>query len=577
MKRLIITLTTLLAVSLGSMAQEALITRSSQLSSPFTDNTEGSYSNLLDSDLSTFWHSDWHHGRVQPHFHYLQVELDKPIKGDVTATIGRRYTSYGVTYPNNNPIVISVEASSDGKNFVDVAQMNFPFNPAVPIMTECFHLKNKAKYLRFYCDKTNGNVQEGWWHLSEFQLNQGDKPIHLPTPKGMDKISTATAGSTKYVMPNPHTTRSSSATDGQKTLKEGMKNGSIGLFSRQNLLGDQPYKYLVGSSSEKGYDRLDSIYYLNINTYAMPFYKEKDKQKVMQYILRIMETYDKISESSEGGFKHVSPLEFGPAEESKRVSMYYAEELEPFVIGGKGRNYVVVRQQDPHNINYRTCEGVEWWLEVPGANPEMLDRVYDPRAKKNAVVKFRVFNLYGPLTEQHYERAFNKLLPPLPGGTNNSFSELLPPIPVGTNNSFNETIEVNSSPAQMANGLLMQIRVLGELYKNNGSTTDDAVVYSINERVTKYLSISCRSASDIFSEENRQLYRVLGKIPGYGASVCYPDGIVVTGSFELLANHYPQATQFEMNWYTKGDAKCTGECCNFLLEINVKKITNQKP
>ena len=554
MKRLIITLTALLAVSLGSMAQEKLITRSNQLSSPFTDRTEGSLSNLLDGDLTTYWHSDWHGGRISPHFHYLQVELDKPIKGDVTATIGRRYTSYGVTYPNNNPIAISVEASSDGKNYVNVAQMNFPFNPAVPIVTECFHLKNKAKNLRFYCDKTNGNVQEGWWHLSEFQLNQGDKPIHLPTPKGMDKISTAAAGSTKYVMPNPRTTRPSSGTDGQKTLKEGMKSGSIGLFSRQNLLGDQPYKYLVGSSSEKGYDRLDSIYYLNINTYAMPFYKEKDKQKAMQYILRIMETYDKISESSEGGFKHVSPLEFGPAEESKRLSMYYAEELEPFVIGGKGRNYVVVRQQDPHNINYRTCEGVEWWLEVPGAT-EMLDRVYDPRAKKNAVVKFRVFNLYGPLTEQHYERAFNEHM-----GTLASKAERTNNTPSRRKRDYGEE------------DLILQINILAALYKDNGSPTDNAVVQSINDRVTKYLN-----TSDLFSDKNRQLYRVLGKIPGYGASVHYPDGMVYSGNFEWLANHYPQATQFEMNWYTKGDAKCTGECRNFLLEINVKKITNQKP
>ncbi len=342
-------------------------------------------------------------------------------------------------------------------------------------------------------------------------------------------------------------------------------------FSRQNLLDDHPYNFNTGSSSERGHDRLDSLYYLNVNTYTMPYYKKKDKEAVTQYILSILVAYDRLMENATGGFKSSSPLEFGTAEESKRLSMYYAEELEPFVIGGKGRNYVVVRQQDPHNINYRTCEGVEWWLEVPGANTEMLDRVYDPRAKKNAVVKFRVFNLYGPLTEQHYERAFNELLPPLPGGTNNSFNELLPQIPGGMNNSFNETIEVNSSPAQMANGLLLQIRVLGELYKNNGSTTDGAVVYSINERVTKYLNISCRSASDIFSEENRQLYRVLGKIPGYGASVFYPNGTVATGSFEWLANHYPQATQFEMNWYTKGDAKCTGECRNFLLEIKVKK------
>lgn len=123
----------------------------------------------------------------------------------------------------------------------------------------------------------------------------------------------------------------------------------------------------------------------------------------------------------------------------------------------------------------------------------------------------------------------------------------------------------------MAEGILQQIKLLADLYKDNGSTTDDAVVYSINERVTKYLSISCKTASDVLSEENRQLYRTLGKIPGYSATVRYPDNTGVAGSFEWLSNHYPQGKLYGMNWFTKGDAKCTGPSRNFLLEIYVKE------
>ncbi|MDO4211789.1 MAG: discoidin domain-containing protein [Bacteroidales bacterium] len=531
MKRFILTLTTLLAVSLGSMAQEMLITRLSQLSSPFTDSQEGSLKNLIDGDLKTFWHSDWHHGRMQPHSHYLQVELIEPVKGDVTATIGRRQGTL-----NNHPVLISVEASSDGTNYVNVGQMQFPYERQSvhfgidPLPSATFHLDKKAKYLRFYCDKTNGNLQEGFWHMSEFRLTLDTSKERAQRAASVFAVLFSTSS-------------------------------KVQVFSRQNLLDDHPYNFNTGSSSERGHDRLDSLYYLNVNTYTMPYYKEKDKEAVAQYVLRILETYDKLMESATGGFKSSSPLEFGPAEESKRLSMYYAEELEPFIVGGKGRNYVVVRQQNPNNVNYRICEGVEWWLETPGANVEMLDRVYDPKAKKKAVVKFRVFNLYGPMTEQHYERAFNELLPPLPGGTNTSYNELMPPIP-GV---------VTSSPAQMAEGILQQIKLLADLYKDNGSTTDDAVVYSINERVTKYLSISCKTASDVLSEENRQLYRVLGKIPGYSATVRYPDNTGVAGSFEWLSNHYPQGKLYGMNWFTKGDAKCTGKSRNFLLEIYVKE------
>lgn len=549
MKRLILTLITLLTVSLGSMAQEMLITRLNQLSSPFTDSQEGSLKNLIDGDLKTFWHSDWHHGRVQPHSHYLQVELHEPVKGDVTATIGRRMNTM-----NNHPVLISVEASSDGTNYVNVGQMQFPYERQNvhfgidPLPSATFHLDKKAKYLRFYCDKTNGNLQEGFWHMSEFRLTLAPTPL-APRAGGTDTSPSRIPSKYEQTIPPARGARG------------GGSGGAAQVFSRQNLLDDHPYNFNTGSTSERGHDRLDSLYYLNVNTYTMPYYKEKDKEAVTQYVLRILETYDKLMESATGGFKSSSPLEFGPAEESKRLSMYYAEELEPFVVGGKGRNYVVVRQQDPYNVNYRTCEGVEWWLETPGANPEMLDRTYDPNAKKRAVVKFRVFNLYGPMTEQHYERAFNELLPPLPGGTNTSFNELMPPIP-GV---------VTSSPAQMADGILQQIKLLADLYKDNGSTTDDAVVYSINERVTKYLSTSCKTASDVLSEENRQLYRALGKIPGYSATVRYPDNTGVAGSFEWLSNHYPQGKLYGMNWFTKGDAKCTGPSRNFLLEIYVKE------
>lgn len=322
-------------------------------------------------------------------------------------------------------------------------------------------------------------------------------------------------------------------------------------FSRQNLLDDHPYNFNTGSSSERGHDRLDSLYYLDINTYTMPYYKAKDKKAVVKYILSILVAYDRLMESATGGFKSASPLGFGPiVEESKRLSMYYAEELEPFVIGGKGRNYVVVRQQDPHNINYRTCEGVEWWLEVPGINELALgDSTYDVRDKKKARVKFRVFSLYGPLTGNHYDRAFNEHVKAASGDIEEKVRSAI------------EKTEV-MTPAN----LIEQIKMLAYFYKDNGSPTDDAVVQSINERVTKFLYLSY-----LFCEDSRQLYHILGKIPGYGVSVLYPNGLVVTGSFEWLANHYPQATHFDTNWYTKGDAKCTGDCRNFLLEIHVKE------
>ena len=47
-----------------------LITDKSQLSSPFSDYLEGTdIGALIDGNVSTFWHSDWHN-RTEGDFHY---------------------------------------------------------------------------------------------------------------------------------------------------------------------------------------------------------------------------------------------------------------------------------------------------------------------------------------------------------------------------------------------------------------------------------------------------------------------------------------------------------------------------
>ena len=81
------------------------------------------------------------------------------------------------------------------------------------------------------------------------------------------------------------------------------------------------------------------------------------------------------------GFCFSGKLDVHSPAESQKVSASYSEDAAPFVVGGVGRNYALLRQLDPKNPHYRTVYGVEWWL-----------------LEKPRVVYFKTFRLFGPLT-----------------------------------------------------------------------------------------------------------------------------------------------------------------------------------
>ena len=71
---------------------DPLITDVSQLSSPFSDEAEGTnIGALIDFDPSTFWHSDWH-GKVAGDYHWLQIALPETMEGKMVLWIKRRTT-----------------------------------------------------------------------------------------------------------------------------------------------------------------------------------------------------------------------------------------------------------------------------------------------------------------------------------------------------------------------------------------------------------------------------------------------------------------------------------------------------
>lgn len=159
------------AYALNNVAElgDNLITETSQFSSPYTEPSEGDINALIDGDCSTFWHSAWSQGTADMHVHYLQVELPEAVTGDVQVTLGRR-KNQGSFCANDNVVLLGVEASADGENFVEVGQLPMPLVNGEWYERGVVTVEG-AKVFRFFNDESNGTLQRGYWHAGEFQLN----------------------------------------------------------------------------------------------------------------------------------------------------------------------------------------------------------------------------------------------------------------------------------------------------------------------------------------------------------------------------------------------------------------------
>jgi hypothetical protein len=151
---------------------------------------------------------------------------------------------------------------------------------------------------------------------------------------------------------------------------------------------------MVGKASEQGRDRLDSTYYLDTRIYEFPYESKKEQQDVKNLIAAILQAHDLDMPHYTGGFSASNLLRTDNPIESKRLQMYFGENIAPFVVGGRGRNYAVVRFNSKQNPYYRHVIGIEWWLERMN--------------NKRQVVKFQTFRIFGPFSKEHYEYALKQ-------------------------------------------------------------------------------------------------------------------------------------------------------------------------
>ena len=147
---------------------EGLITEASQFSSEYSDSDEGKdFGALIDNDVNTFWHSDWH-GTAPEGEHSFDVELAEPVEGQVAVTIIRRnVTDAQVT-------VLGVQASADGVEYTDIDAVDLPYKEKGETVTGVFNVPEATKYFRFYAkEKSSDKV---FWYIADFQLFAAVQP-----------------------------------------------------------------------------------------------------------------------------------------------------------------------------------------------------------------------------------------------------------------------------------------------------------------------------------------------------------------------------------------------------------------
>lgn len=285
---------------------------------------------------------------------------------------------------------------------------------------------------------------------------------------------------------------------------------------------------ILSSRHEQGRDQIDSLYYVREETLTFPYKSKKDKKAANEYIQEIVMGYqDDVNNAYSAFAFNANPEDQVAAE--RTISIFYSDNHPTYLVGKDGHSYVLIRKNSPQNPEYRNVYGVEWWL--------------DKRQKR---ICFKCFDIFGPLHS--------------PGkGQDALMQKIMKDFSSGKNwQEYEKSIEEN-----YANETIKAIHMLGNMYKNNDSPTDKAIIRSVNIRVQNLIF-----KPHIDNNQRINLFKELDAIPGYGVEIIRSNGDVSADmllpnkeisadkeriTFGELATRYPTLDIFCMSWRDETD------------------------
>lgn len=152
---------------------DPLITSADQLSSPFSDESEGQHIEYLcDMDFNTHWHSDYHN-KVAGDFHWLQIELPEEMEGKLVLWIKRRGNNCANDHPSKAVLTGSLTSDFGIEIPIDTLVLD---NAAAGLefTSKAWTIPEPVKFIRFTpidCQGTSAGFRK-YWHAAEINLYQ---------------------------------------------------------------------------------------------------------------------------------------------------------------------------------------------------------------------------------------------------------------------------------------------------------------------------------------------------------------------------------------------------------------------
>ena len=152
---------------------DPLITSADQLSSPFSDSSEGqNIGALCDMDFNTHWHSDYHNTKAGD-LHWLQIQLPEVMEGNMVLWIKRRGNNCANDHPSKAVLTGSLTPDFAIEIPIDTLVLE---NAAAGLefTTGTWTIPEPVKYIRFTpidCQGTGAGFRI-YWHAAEINLYQ---------------------------------------------------------------------------------------------------------------------------------------------------------------------------------------------------------------------------------------------------------------------------------------------------------------------------------------------------------------------------------------------------------------------
>lgn len=202
------------------MVQGALVSpageENSHVFSAHKEESEGTYEALLDGDLTTYFHTNWHSAFTpsMTNFHDVSFELDEAASGIITAKIAKRLT--GNDYPTKFAIFGTNEvdkANPDAADWTLEGVATISWDTPLSVEGEAnprekyvgyatFKLSQEYKYVRFGAigtiyNESDPRTNRGYFAISEMNLWKGgvydevNSTISVVSKETMDALNAA--------------------------------------------------------------------------------------------------------------------------------------------------------------------------------------------------------------------------------------------------------------------------------------------------------------------------------------------------------------------------------------------------